>query len=362
MEYQRFDTATLKAIKTDEGFLIDSPVIGRVGVQTYMDADGKIRKEFRPPDEVFNADSLATFKGKPLTNGHPKDGVNAANFKKLAIGTILSEGKQDGDFVRADIIIHDAEAIAAAEKGGIRELSLGYTVVLDEVAGEYNGEAYQYVQRNVKINHLALVPRARAGKAARLNLDAGDAHQITEDYMSEKLSRVRLDNGIEYDAAPEVAHALAQMRDDASTLKTQAEAHKAEADKLAGERDTLKARVDGFQAEIDKVKADAMDAAREEVKARAELEKKAESMKVDHAGKTDREVKELVIKTARADADLTGKSDEYVNAAFDMAISFKADAAMANQRKTVMNSDGAGTVKTAAQKYAEYKQSLSKGA
>lgn len=341
MELQRYDIAQLRATKTDEGFLIDAPVIGRVGVQTYIDASGNVRKEFRPPDEVFNADSLATFKGKPITDGHPASGVTAANFKKLAIGTILSDGRQDGDNVRADIIIHDAEAILKAEKGGVQELSLGYSVVLDEAPGEYNGEAYQYVQRKVKINHLALVPRARAGKMARLNLDAGDAHQITEDCMSDKLSRVRLDTGIEYDAAPEVVHALDKLRDDAAVLKTQAEAHKADAEKLAGERDTLKARVDGFAAELAQVKADALDAARAEIKARAELEKAAEGFKIDHAGKSDREVKEAVIKSVRADADLSGKSDEYVQAAFDMSVSMKADAAMVGQRKAVMNADSA---------------------
>lgn len=362
MEVQRFDFAKLRATKTDEGYLVDMPIVGRIGIQVYMNADGTTRKEFRPPEEIFNADSLASFKGKPVTDGHPKDGVNAQNYKKLTIGSMISEGKQDGDYVRVEMMIQDAESIAKAEKGGICELSLGYRVTLDETPGEYNGERYDAIQRRPVINHVALVPRARAGKMARLNLDAGDAHQITEDCMSDKLSRVRLDTGIEYDAAPEVVHALDKLRDDAAVLKTQAEAHKADAEKLAGERDTLKARVDGFAAELAQVKADALDAARAEIKARAELEKAAEGFKIDHAGKSDREVKEAVIKSVRADADLSGKSDEYVQAAFDMSVSMKADAAMSGQRKAVMNADSSGAVKTAAQKYKEHMANLSKGA
>jgi len=358
MIVKRFDFSQLRATKTDEGYLVDTPIVGRTGIQLYANFDGTIRREYRPPEEVFHADALASLAGKPITDQHPEDRVTAANFKKLTIGTILGAGKQDGDNVTAPIIIQDADAIAKAEKGGIRELSLGYSVDLDETPGEINGEKYDAIQRNIRVNHLALVPKGRAGNA-RLNLDRFDAVAFTEDVMSDKLGRVRLDSGIEYDAAPEVVHALDKLRADVTAFQTETKEAKAAAEKLAGERDTLKARVDGFAVELDKIKADALTAAHEAVKARAVLEKSAEGFKVDHAGKTDREVKEAVIKSVRADADLAGRSDEYVQAAFDMSVAMKADAAIASQRKTVANTDGAPAT-TAAQKYAEYKQSLTK--
>lgn len=357
MSVQRFDFAKLKATKTDEGYLVDTPIVGRVGVQTYINADGTVRKEYRPAEEVFHPDALASMAGKPITDQHPNGKVTAANFKKLTIGTILGAGKQDGDNVTAQIIIQDADAIAKAEKGGVRELSLGYSVDLEETPGEYNGEKYDAIQRNIRVNHLALVPKGRAGNA-RLNLDRCDAVAFTEDVMSDKLGRVRLDSGIEYDAAPEVVHALDKLRSDVTASQNEAKDAKATAEKLAGERDTLKARVDGFAAELDKVKADALTAAHAAVKSRTELEKAADGFKVDHKDKTDREVKELVIKSVRADADLTGKSDEYVQAAFDMSVSMKADTAIAGQRKAVANADGS-PVLTAAQKYDAYKKSLS---
>jgi hypothetical protein len=361
MSVQRFDFATFKATKTDEGYLVDTPIVGRIGIQTYQNADGTIRKEYRPAEEVFHPDALASMAGKPITDQHPNGKVTAANFKKLTIGTILGSGRQDGDNVTASIIIQDADAILKAEKGGVRDLSLGYSVDLEDTPGEYNGEKYDAVQRNIRVNHLALVPKGRAGNA-RLNLDRFDAVALTEDVMSDKLGRVRLDNGIEYDAAPEVVHALDKLRDDVATSLTEAKTAKAEAEKLQGERDTLKARVDGFADELAKVKTDAMTTAREEVKARAALETAADGFKIDHAGKTDREVKEAVIKTVRADADFAGKSDEYVQAAFDMAVAMKTDTAIASQRKTVLNSDG-GAPMNAEQKYQLYKQSLTnKGA
>ena len=357
MTVQRYDYAQLKATKTDEGYLVDTPIVGRIGIQSYINADGTVRKEYRPAEEVFHPDALASMAGKPITDQHPNGKVTAANFKKLTIGTILSAGKQDGDNVTADIIIQDADAIAKAEKGGVRELSLGYSVYLDETPGEYNGEKYDAVQKNIRVNHLALVPKGRAGNA-RLNLDRFDAVAFTESLMTDKLGRVRLDNGIEYDAAPEVVHALDKLRSDVTASETKAKDAIAQAEKLAGERDTLKARVDGFASELDKVKADALVAAHAAVKSRAELEKAAEGFKIDHKDKTDREVKELVIKSVRADADLTGKSDEYVQAAFDMSVAMKSDAAIAGQRQIVGNTNGAPAL-TSAQKYDAYKKSLS---
>lgn len=54
MTYLRYDRATIRAAVTDEGFLVDSPVVGRVGIQLYENADGTVRREFRPPEEVLS--------------------------------------------------------------------------------------------------------------------------------------------------------------------------------------------------------------------------------------------------------------------------------------------------------------------
>ena len=329
MTFLRYDRATIKAEVTDEGFLVDSPIVGRVGIQLYKNADGTVRREFRPPEEVFKADSLNSFVGKPITDGHPAEMVNAKNAKSLLVGAIHTEGKQDGDNVVAGITIHDADMIDKIMKGGKRELSLGYKVDIEEISGVWNGQEYDAIQRNIRINHLAIVPRGRAGNA-RLNLDRLDAESvITGENMPENLSRVRLDTGLEYQAEAEVVQAFEKMRAD----KVEADAHidelQKQLDSVAAERDTLKSQV----ASADKVRADALEAARAEIKARAMLEKSAEAFKIDCADKSDREIKEAVIKSKRTDADLSGKSDDYINAAFDLTVELKADEAMAEQRK-----------------------------
>ena len=329
MTYLRYDRATIRAAVTDEGFLVDSPVVGRVGIQLYKNADGTVRREFRPPEEVFKADSLNSFVGKPITDGHPAEMVNAKNAKSLLVGAIHTEGKQDGENVVAGITIHDADMIDKVMNGGKRELSLGYKVDIEEISGVWNGQQYDAIQRNIRINHLAIVPRGRAGNA-RLNLDRLDAESlITGENMPENLSRVRLDTGLEYQAAPEVVVEVEKLRSDKAELTTHVDELQKQLDSVAAERDTLKSQVES----ADKVRADALESARAEIKARATLEKSAEAFKIDCADKSDREIKEAVIKSKRADADLSGKSDDYINAAFDLTVELKADEAMAEQRK-----------------------------
>lgn len=331
---QRFDYSAFQATKTDEGFLVDTPIVARIGIQEYRRADGTIRREFRPPDEVFHADALASMRGKPITIDHPGSGrVTAKDAHRVTVGTMLTEGKQDGEHVRTDITIHSPDSI-----GDRRELSLGYTAILDETPGEWNGQKYDAIQRNIRVNHLSVVKKGRAG-VARLNLDSDEVFSTQQEQQTMTV-KVKLDNGLEYDAAPEVSRELDKLRADAAAAIT----------KL----DTVQAKADTLQAKVD-AQDDALKTAREQGRqdalARLELEGTAAKFKVDHAGKSDREVKEAVIKAVRKDADLSGKSDVYIDAAFDMAIEAAPAKAMASQREAVNGTRTDGEkVQTSAQK------------
>ena len=180
---QRFDSIPLSdTYFTPEGYLIDNPILTRVGIFEYHNPDGTIRRELRLPEEVFAAESLASYKGKPVILTHEAGLVDVDNVQQEHIGTILSEGIQDGDNVRAQIVIHDAESLDY----GLRELSLGYTQTPDETPGVWNGQPYDAIQRNIQINHLALVEKARAGEQARLNIDG-------EEQGGNQMSKARKD-------------------------------------------------------------------------------------------------------------------------------------------------------------------------
>ena len=167
MKVQRFDSLPLDATYfTDEGYLVDHPIVTSVGIFVYHNPDGSERRELRLPEEVFAEKSLASYKGKPIIVTHDAGYVDTDNVKEESIGTILSEGYRDGDDVRAEIIIHDTDSL---KKYKMRELSCGYNLRLDET------QPYDAIQRDIEINHLALVDKARTGEQARLNID-GQGH------------------------------------------------------------------------------------------------------------------------------------------------------------------------------------------
>lgn len=339
MTVNRYDRVPLKARFDENGYLEDSPVLTRTGIFVYKDGKGGIRRELRRADDVFHADSLSSYRNKPVTKGHPGK-VNSTNVRSHQIGTVTTPGRQDGDNVVSDIVIHDPRVI---QQDGWKELSVGYSVDLVEEPGEYNGERYDAIQTNIRVNHLAVVPSGRAGNA-RLNLDASDASTYIHDEESDMVDktredsamhRVRLDSGIEYDAAPEVVQAYQKARADLKDAQDKADQESARADAA----DQAKADA---EAQVERIRQDALAQAR----ARLGLEAVAKEHKVEvKQDSTDRVIKESVIVAIRGDMKLDDKSDAYVDAAYDLAVAdgvkHRDDAA--NQRKaaTVVNMDAA---------------------
>lgn len=319
MTMQRFDVSEIKATRTDEGFILDTPAITRCGVFPYRNADGTMRYELRHPDDVFKQDSLDSIKGKPVTALH-NGLIDNTNSTGVTVGAVMSSGRQDGDNVTAEIVIHDTSMV----DGGNKDLSCGYTLNLDEESGVYNGQLYTHRQRDIKYNHLAIVKAGRAGNA-RLNLDSMD---FQED--KETMVKYRLDNGVEYDVTPEIDAELKKLNQDVSDAQTAAEKEKARAD--AAEDAKAKA-----EASIEKAREDAAN----EVKARLKLEADAKALNVEFKeDATDSEIKIAVIKSVRTNFDATDKAEAYIDAAYDLARmdAQEADNSVGEQRK-LLNQD-----------------------
>ena len=184
----RLDSIPLSATYwTNEGYLRDEPIVTSVGIFEYANPDGTIRRELRLPENVFDPASLASYEGKPIIITHDAGEVNKNNVTRETIGTILSPGVQDGEDVRAKIVIHNVDAM---KRAGLRELSLGYSLDLDEAPGVWRGQKYDAIQKNIRINHLALVDSARAGEQARLNIDSRDTRKGVK-----AMSKFRKDSG-----------------------------------------------------------------------------------------------------------------------------------------------------------------------
>ena len=174
----RFDIAKLENPKLDHnGYLTAEAVLTRTGVFKYRRADGSIINELRSPDDVMNQDSLDTLENRPFTDGHPIVGrLDATNTRQLSRGMVISKAKQDGDLVKAKILVTDQLVIdkIMKKKNPVREVSCGYNADITDESGEFNGERFDHRQTNIIYNHVALVPRGRAGAVARIRVDAED--------------------------------------------------------------------------------------------------------------------------------------------------------------------------------------------
>jgi hypothetical protein len=293
----RLDASKMK--RTPQGGLRGPAAVSRVGVFTYLKADGSVQREYRPAEEVFHADSLATLDQAPITDGHPSEGnglLTRDNTTKLSKGQITNI-THDTMHVLSEAVIQDGKIVDGVLDGSRRDFSPGYTCRMDRTPGTWNGQSYDVVQRSIRYNHVAILPpnRGRQGPSVALRFDAA--------IIMETPMIVRLD-GKEYDLATEEGRAAYEAACNAKT---------AAATKRADEQE---ARADALEAELKPLKEAKAKQEREalEASARKIMGDKGKDVKFD--GLTDRQVRETAIGADKC----AGKNDTYVEARFDQLL------------------------------------------
>lgn len=114
---------------------------------------------FRDPDELKK--SLSTWQGLPLHIEHHVD--SAEEPARLTRVGAVGRADWNAPYVDAPLTVWDGEAIAAIEDGSFRELSCAYRYDPDFRPGRYEGVEYDFIMRNIRGNHVALVEEGRAG-------------------------------------------------------------------------------------------------------------------------------------------------------------------------------------------------------
>lgn len=296
---------------TDEGFLKVPGRVARTGIQEYLarelglDGDpNRIVRVYRPEDEVFNDSSLGTYDGATVTNDHPKDLVTAKNYKAVTVGEVRGAGRRDGDFVVCDLIIKDQKTIDDINAGKC-ELSAGYTAEYVHGPGvTADGQEYEYTQRNIIINHQAVVTKARAGGIARV-FD----HNLGGNTMPVLITT---DSGRSVDVAdPANAQVVADSFDRLLKRATDAES---KADKAQAAADSATEKLG------DAVKASSDEAIKARVTAITSAQ--AQARKVAGDGFTCDsldviEIKRAALAVALPKRDWSDKSASYVEGSFD---------------------------------------------
>ncbi|WP_419618333.1 DUF2213 domain-containing protein [Thiolapillus sp.] len=177
----RVDVGTVEKYTDQNGALRLKGRAARTGILVYRMADGSERREYVPPETLFNADSMEVMTGIPLTLNHPSTGVSPDNYNEVVAGAVVATDAQ-GEYLGVDVTVNARDAIDAV-KSGTSQLSCGYFVTTMDMDGQIDGERYDAIQIARKYNHLAVVDYGRAGPECSLNLDY--AIQV-EDTMTKK--------------------------------------------------------------------------------------------------------------------------------------------------------------------------------
>lgn len=322
--------------RTKDGYLRVVAKAARSGIQHYLgrevDPEGKTFKAdqvvnvYRPPEEVFDKAALASFVGRPITDDHPSEAVNAANWRDHSRG-VVGGAVKDGEWIRFDLALMDASTIDKVDAGK-RELSAGYACELAFEDGKTpDGAAYQAVQRNIRGNHVAVVDRARAGSDARIsdggnklfeNCDAATVILTSiEDQEPRNMPHTLIIDGLQVpNVSDEAKAAIEKLQGQVSSLTQAKDAAETKVGELTATVATKDGEVAGLNAklkdaEVTPAKLQQMAADRAKVIAAAQTLKPG--IVVD--GRTDVEIRKEAVETKLGDA-VKAMDDNAISGAF----------------------------------------------
>lgn len=154
-----------RVLFTDSGFGLDSLlydearkvlkvpiVLAKEMVYHYNDYDA-----FRPKEEL---EAVASYiKGIPVTRGHPDEMI--VTDREEVLGWAIDAEFED-DELRAVLEISDKDLIEDIQSGKLKGISPGHFSRLDKAAsGDYEGTHYDVTQRDIFIDHIAVVEEGR---------------------------------------------------------------------------------------------------------------------------------------------------------------------------------------------------------
>lgn len=360
----RMDRAPMeKAMRLDSG-AIRAPVrLTRVGVFTYHDPNtGATWRELRRPEEVFKADALKTFELVPVINDHHPESQNGristSNATRFAVGAVahVCQDKEDPNYLSALITVWDKPTIDQVDAGK-QEVSNGYyadrvkaepgAIWHDSVTG--TDLPYDYEQKNIRGNHVAIVAAGRAGPGARILLDGKDAAAIQDNgdepqKENKTMEKITLD-GVTFEVTTQVKEAVSKL---IAANEAQAKKISLDADTVRGERDGLKGQVEKLTTELAAAKDPKVLAAL--VSDRLEVVKLAE----EHGFKADGldlpGVQKLVIAKLDPSIKLDNENAGYIAGVFSMLNKATAKNPAEKFGSRVVTADNAGP-KNNAQEY-----------
>lgn len=176
----------------------DNP-ISKVGVFPYLgreigapDGD-RIYQVYRPAEELSKPETLESFNLLPWVDEHEMlgDGGTPAEEKGVQ-GTTGENAHFEAPYLRNTLRIYSDYMKRLIEQGKI-ELSPSYRCHYDFTPGEFEGQRYDAIQRDIRGNHLALVKQGRTGKdvAVQDHLITIDSSELIKEQTSMNEEQIR---------------------------------------------------------------------------------------------------------------------------------------------------------------------------
>lgn len=135
-----------------------------------LDPD-KLYPVYRPAEELEKA--AESFNNVPFIIGHEMIGEGATPYDQRPASGVLTNVKYKAGKLYGDLKIW-SEKMKDKILSGVKELSLGYKSIYERSRGVFKGQTYDFIQRNLRGNHLALVKNGRMGSEIRV-YDAKEA-------------------------------------------------------------------------------------------------------------------------------------------------------------------------------------------
>ncbi|HCU0244478.1 TPA: DUF2213 domain-containing protein [Morganella morganii] len=169
----------------------------------------KVYYLLRDPAELERA--AKTFSKKQLLIRHvPVDSDEPQ--KEDTIGTIGSDITFESGVLYGDLCVWDGYAIDLIESEKMKELSAGYGYTPDMTPGEYEGQHYDGVMRNIFGNHVALVERGRIGRDAIISdhqtVDLETEMKLKKGALPEVAAQIKKALGMDADIPENQLHAI----------------------------------------------------------------------------------------------------------------------------------------------------------
>lgn len=124
----------------------------------------KIYYGYRPAEELSKPETVVSINGIPVQQGHHAEFADDPAHE-TRVGAAGTDAKWEEPYLTNSLVIYDKKAQDGITSGAIRELSLAYHYRPDfSTSGEWKGQHYDFVMRDIRGNHVALVEEGRAGK------------------------------------------------------------------------------------------------------------------------------------------------------------------------------------------------------